>query len=73
MIGDGDRRLPELTGARDQPLDPAGAVEQAVFTVYMQVDERHDDLLSAHAFFTGYFRAFFAVLSSTALDKSTSK
>ena len=41
VIGDGDRLLPKLTGTANQPLDTAGAVEQAVFTVHMQMDKGH--------------------------------
>ena len=37
VVGDGDGWLPELDRAVNQPLDAAGAVEQAVFTVYMQM------------------------------------
>jgi hypothetical protein len=41
VVGDGDSRLAELGGARNKPLDAAGAVKQAVFAVDMQMNKGH--------------------------------
>ena len=37
VVGDGHRRLAHFLGGVQKPLHAAGAVEQAVFRVYMQV------------------------------------
>ena len=48
VIGDGDGRLPERLGALDELPDAAGAVEQAVFGVDVQMGKGHAcSLLSA--------------------------
>ena len=39
MIGDGDGGLAQGLGALDQPLDAAGAIEEAVFAVDVQMDK----------------------------------
>src|SRR5918992_1477024 len=41
VVGNRERRLLELAGARDQALDPVGAVEKRVLGVTMEVYERH--------------------------------
>ena len=39
VIGDGDGGLAQGLGALDQPLDAAGAIEEAVFAVDVQMDK----------------------------------
>ena len=39
VVRDGDGLLAQLLEALHQPFDAAGAVQQAVFTVYVQVNE----------------------------------
>ena len=39
VVGDGQRLHPELRGLVDELVDVAGAVEEAVFGVEMEVDE----------------------------------
>ena len=46
VVGDGHRRLAHFLGGVQKPLHAAGAVEQAVFRVYMQVGKGHRPLLS---------------------------
>ncbi len=41
MVGNGDGRLLELLGARDQVIDAVGAIEEGVLGVTMQVNEGH--------------------------------
>ena len=41
MVGDGERRLPQLLGAVRQLLDAAGAVKQRVFRMHVQMDKAH--------------------------------
>src|SRR5690606_19095495 len=41
VVGEGEGRLLELLGTRDEVADAVGAVEQRVLRVAVQVDERH--------------------------------
>ncbi len=45
VIRYGNRRLPQLLDTCDQPVQTAGAVQQAVFTMNVQVCKRHGDAL----------------------------
>ena len=39
VVGERDRRHPQLGGLADQPVDPARAVEEGVLGVVVEVDE----------------------------------
>ncbi|MPM53878.1 hypothetical protein SDC9_100648 [bioreactor metagenome] len=41
VVGDGDGGLPQLLGTLHQSAYPAGAVQQAVFRVHMEMDKGH--------------------------------
>ena len=41
MVGDGDGGLPHVPGGLRQPVHPAGAVQQGVFRMHMQMNKSH--------------------------------
>jgi hypothetical protein len=68
VIGDGNGLAARLSRVRDKILDAAGAVQKAIFTVNMQMRERHcvtpcDGLVKKYLFkHLNTYRGFFQPL-----------
>jgi uncharacterized membrane protein len=58
MIGDRERRHLEFLRARDEAVDAVGAIEQAVFGVAVEMDERQRSML------TGGWELYYSPMST---------